>query len=42
VRLPRLEMLFMHDFLIGFVFVAMIAFPAIAASSPKLARNEDH
>ena len=31
----------MHDFLIALVFVAMVASPAIAASSPKSARSED-
>jgi hypothetical protein len=31
----------MHDFLIALVFVAMVASPAIVASSPKPARSED-
>ena len=32
---------FMHDFLIALVFVAMVASPAIVASSPKIIKDED-
>jgi hypothetical protein len=32
---------FMHDFLIALVFVAMVASPAIVASSPKFSQSED-
>jgi len=43
VRVLAMEKrLFMHDFLIALVFLAMVASPAILASSPKLAKNEDH
>ncbi len=31
----------MHNFLIALVFVAMIAYPAIVAYSPKFAGSED-
>jgi len=31
----------MHEFLIALVFVAMVAAPAIVASSPKTATSED-
>ncbi len=33
--------LFMHDFLIALVFVAMVASPAIVTSSPKFSQSED-
>jgi hypothetical protein len=39
--LTRRDEFLMHDFLIALVFVAMVASPAIVASSPKSARNED-
>ncbi len=40
--LEKEKRLFMHDFLIALVFVAMVAAPAIVAASPKIAKSEDH
>jgi hypothetical protein len=31
----------MHDFLIGFVFVAMVACPVLIASWPRAAKDEE-